>query len=254
MLLTPSLVIFVTYVQNRWGHGLGGRVIGLPLSTGPFLILIYLLDGATEVARAGHGVVVGQIAVVAYCYTFTALGWRTRWFIALPCGWATAFICDFTLLHLSNTWVVSFIVVAASALAIKLWPKPLTDERVIRTPARWETPMRALVAGALVTTLTGIRNLIGIQRAGVLVSMPIILSVVGPATLRSFGPSAVSDLMKGTVSSLGGSVMFSTFVTAFITRTSAPVAFLIGLVGLIVTDSLLTWGRRSSRPSETIDL
>ena len=86
LLLTPTLVVLVSYIQKRWGHALGGRVIGLPLSTGPFLILIYLMDGAGQTANATHGVVAGQIAVVSYCYIFTYVSWRKAWPIALLAG------------------------------------------------------------------------------------------------------------------------------------------------------------------------
>ena len=54
LLLTPTLVVLVSYIQKRWGHAIGGRVIGLPLSTAPFLILIYLMDGAEQAANAAH--------------------------------------------------------------------------------------------------------------------------------------------------------------------------------------------------------
>ena len=254
MLLTPSLVVLVSYVQKRWGHSWGGRVIGLLLSTGPFLLLVYLSDGAELTAKAAHGVVAGQIAVVAYCFMFTYVGWRAKWFIALPLGWFVAVSSDLFLSQFSNTWLVGATVVLVSAIAVKFWPRALTDEHVERLPARWETPMRAALAGTLVATLTGIKDVIGVQAAGVAASMPIILSVLGPTTLRTYGPSAASDLLRGTTKSLGGSVMFSTVLAAAILVLPATWAFLLGLCALIITDAALSWTRKNSNPLETIDL
>lgn len=254
MLLTPSLVILVSYVQKRWGHSWGGRVIGLPLSTGPFLLLVYLSDGAEATALAAHGVVAGQIAVVAYCYVFTFIGWRAKWFAALPVAWLIAILSDLFLAQFANTWAVGATVVAVSAIAVKFWPKPLSDEHAERKPARWETPMRAALAGTLVATLTGLKDVIGVQAAGVAASMPIILSVLGPTTLRTYGASATSDLLRGTTKSLGGSVMFSTVVTATILIMPAGWAFTLGLLALLITDAALSWSRRNSNPLETIDL
>ena len=245
LLLTPSLVILVSYIQKRWGHAIGGRVIGLPLSTAPFLILIYLMDGTEQAAEAAHGVVAGQIAVVSYCYMFTLIGWRKAWPIALLTGWFTAGLADLVLVQLTNTWLVGAIVVLVSATAVKFWPRPLTGDRVVRIPQKWETPLKALLAGTLVASLTWAKDVIGVQAAGVLASMPVILSVLAPTTIRTYGPSAVSDLLLGTSKSLGGSVMFSTVVAATITNLPAPIAFTLGLVGLITTDLILTWSRRN---------
>lgn len=253
MVLTPSLVLFVSYVQQRWGHSWGGRVIGLPLSTGPFLLLVYLSDGADLTARAAHGVVSGQIAVVAYCFMFAFMGWRAQWFIALPVSWLVAISSDIALSQFPNTWLIGATVVLVSVIAVKFWPQALTDEHVERKPAAWETPMRAVLAGTLVATLTGIKGVIGVHAAGIAASMPVILSVLGPTTLRTYGPSAASDLLRGTTKSLGGSVMFSTVVGAAIVVFPAGLAFVLGLAALVLTDAALSWTRRNSSPLETID-
>jgi len=246
LLLTPTLVVLVSYIQKRWGHAIGGRVIGLPLSTAPFLILIYLMDGASQTANAAHGVVAGQIAVVSYCYVFAYVSWRKAWPIALLGGWLIASLADLTLVRLANTWLVGVIVVLVSATAIRFWPKPQTEDQSIRVPQWWETPMKAIVAGTLVATLTQVKDVIGVQAAGVLASMPVILSVLAPTTVRTYGPSAVSELLRGTTKSLGGSVMFSTVVAATITVLPAPIAFTLGLTALITTDLVLTWSRRNT--------
>ena len=117
LLLTPTLVVLVSYIQKRWGHAIGGRVIGLPLSTAPFLVLIYLMDGAEQTARAAHGVVAGQIAVVSYCYIFTFINWRRAWPFALLSGWLVAGLADVSLVQLESTWLAGAIVVFVSALA-----------------------------------------------------------------------------------------------------------------------------------------
>jgi hypothetical protein len=177
---------------------------------------------------------------------FTFISWRKAWPFALFTGWFVAGMADFALVQLANTWLVGAIVVLVSAIAVKFWPKPLTDDQAVRIPQGWETLMKSLVAGTLVASLTWAKDVIGVQAAGVLASMPVILSVLAPTTLRTYGPSAVSELLQGTTKSLGGSVMFSTVVTATITVLQAPVAFMLGLAALITTDLVLTWSRRNT--------
>lgn len=203
------------------------------------------MEGAEQTANAAHGVVAGQIAVVSYCYVFTYTSWRKAWPFALLSGWLVAAFADLVLVQILNTWLVGAIVVLVSAIAVKLWPKPLTADRAVRIPQWWETPMKALLAGTLVASLTWAKEVIGVQAAGVLASMPVILSVLAPTTVRSYGPSAVSELLLGTTKSLGGSVMFSTVVTATITLLPAPISFMLGLAALITTDLALTWSRRN---------
>jgi hypothetical protein len=177
---------------------------------------------------------------------FSFVSWRATWPIALLSGWFVAGVADLALVQLTNTWLVGAIVVLVSAAAVKFWPKPLTDDRAVRIPQWWETPMKAIVAGTLVASLTWAKDVIGVQAAGVLASMPVILSVLAPTTTRTYGPSAVSELLLGTTKSLGGSVMFSTVVTATVTVLPAPVAFALGLAALITTDLILTWSRRNT--------
>ena len=57
--LAPALVLLVSLAQKRWGHTLGGRLVGLPLTTGPLLVLITLMSGTEATAIAAHGVVGG---------------------------------------------------------------------------------------------------------------------------------------------------------------------------------------------------
>jgi hypothetical protein len=150
------------------------------------------------------------------------------------------------LIQLNNTWLVGGIVVFVSAIAIKFWPVALTDDQSIRIPQWWETPMKAAVAGTLVATLTAVKDIIGVEAAGVLASMPVILSVLAPTTSRTYGPSAVSDLLRGTTKSLGGSVMFSTVVAGSIKVLPAPISFALGLAALVATDIVLSWSRRNA--------
>ena len=68
--LAPLTIFIATVVQRRFGHRSGGRVVGLPLTTGPFLVLIALTEGANATSIAAHGVVAGQIMVVLFCTTY----------------------------------------------------------------------------------------------------------------------------------------------------------------------------------------
>lgn len=237
--LTPSLVLLVSVVQRRWGHALGGRLIGLPLTTGPFLVLLSLSEGAAATAVAAHGVVAGQIAVVGYCAAYAHTARRAPWWLALPTGWAAAFASVVVLQAVPSTWVAAAVVVTASAVALLTWPRPPDRPVAPRVPRAWETPVRAVVTGALVATLTGLARVLGPHLAGLLATTPVIVSVLGPATQRSSGPEAAAELLRGTTTSIAGSTMLSAVVAAAIVPLGGPLAFLLGLGALVVTDLVL---------------
>lgn len=246
MTLTPALVLLVSLVQRRWGNALGGRLIGLPLTTGPFLVLVLLSQGPTATALAAHGVVAGQISVVAFCAGYSHLARRTRWWRALPGAWVLAFACVVALQGVASTWLAAAVVVAAVVVALRTWPSFPGAAAPPRVPAAWETPVRAVVTGALVATLTGLARVLGPHLAGLLATTPVIVSVLGPATHRASGPAAASALLRGTTVSIAGSTMFSAVVAATIVPLGGVAAFTLALGALVVTDLLLAWQRSLS--------
>ena len=253
MTLTPALVLVVSLVQRRWGHALGGRLIGLPLTTGPFLVLVSLSQGAAATSLAAHGVVAGQVAVVAFCATYSHAARRARWSVALPAGWAAAFASVVLLQGVPSTWLAAAVVVVAVEVALRTWPGGDADDAAARAPARWETPVRALVTGTLVATLTGMARVLGPHLAGILATTPVIVSVLGPATQRTSGPTAAASLLRGTTTSIAGSTMLSAVVAATVVPLGAPVAFTLGLAALVATDLLLARARALGRAAGADD-
>ncbi|HSN06187.1 MAG TPA: hypothetical protein VLV82_02505 [Candidatus Angelobacter sp.] len=246
MTLTPVLVLIVSLVQRRWGHALGGRLIGLPLTTGPFLVLVSLSEGTAATALAAHGVVAGQISVVAFCATYARVARRRPWWQALPSAWAVAFASVLVLQGVGSTWAAAAVVVGSVVVALRTWPTFPGAAVPERVPARWETPVRAVVTGFLVATLTGLARVLGPHLAGLLATTPVIVSVLGPATQRASGPAAASALLRGTSMSIAGSTMFSAVVAATIVPFGAAVSFVLALLALVATDLLLAWQRSIS--------
>ncbi|MGW1142395.1 hypothetical protein, partial [Streptomyces zhihengii] len=58
ILLAPSLVLVVSLVARRAGPALGGRLLGAPTTTGPFLLLMCWDSGGTaawdDAAKASY--------------------------------------------------------------------------------------------------------------------------------------------------------------------------------------------------------
>ncbi|MEW2556913.1 hypothetical protein AB0957_35005, partial [Streptomyces zhihengii] len=78
ILLAPSLVLVVSLVARRAGPALGGRLLGAPTTTGPFLLLMCWDSGGTAAAEAAEGGVTGQLTVVCFCLAYAWLATRLR--------------------------------------------------------------------------------------------------------------------------------------------------------------------------------
>ncbi len=255
--LTPAVVLLAGLVQQRFGHRIGGRVVGLPLKAGPFLVVLLLTEGSQVATTAAQGTVAGLLSVVLFCVTYGRLAarlgaaWRT-----LPVALVAAVAGPLLLSLVAATWLRLVVVVAAVVVALATWPAPAAAVRVPR-PARWDLPVRALTAGVLVFTLTTLAPLLGAGLAGVLAGAPVVLTVVAPATHHGYGPQAAAVLLRGTLRSIPGTATFVTVVSYALIPLGGLLAFTLGLVALVAVDvvaRLLVRARRSVAAPAVVDL
>lgn len=97
LFLAPFFVALLGYIQRRWGDGIGGRLIGLPITTGPFIFIIYIQEGAPFAARAAHGVLVGQVALMVFSWVYAMAALRMSWGRALATGSAAYLLAGMVL-------------------------------------------------------------------------------------------------------------------------------------------------------------
>lgn len=236
--ITPVLVGLVALVQRRYGDRLGGRLVGFPLTTAPFLLVLCLTHGPDLTAAAAHGVVVGQISVVLFCLTYARLAPYTRPWVALAASLVTGTLCVLGLATQASTWAAAGIVLTAIGVALLTWPVTRAGEQPApRAESRWETPVRMTVAGAVVAVLTGAAKILGPELAGVLSTTPVILSVLTPTTHRTAGPPAARLLLRGAVTSMPASVLFSAALAAALPRYGPGSAFLLATVAMVLADT-----------------
>ena len=205
LLLSPALVGSATWIQQRWGHAIGGRVIGLPLTTGPFLLIVGLQEGREYASTAAHGVIAGQFALALFTTVYAHLVRRFPWYLSL--GLATGVQVSVTLVVSRLSVPIALLVPAIFliiVLALKTWPA-YEESASIEHP-RWELPARIVTAVALIVTLSGLASVLGPTLAGALASYPVIISVLGAFTQKRYGPNGVLNTLRGLMQSLPVSV------------------------------------------------
>lgn len=213
LFLAPFFVALLSYIQRRWGDGIGGRLIGLPLTTGPFVFIIYIQEGAPFAARAAHGVLVGQVALIIFSWVYAVSALKMLWGRALAtatlaCLTTGAVLTSFEI-HL---YVLLPLLIATWLLATKFWPSYVIEPRTSDVP-RWELPARLLVTVVLIITLTGTASVLGPRVAGALSTYPVIISVLGAFSQRRHGPNSTVATLHGLMQSLPITIAIMTTLT-----------------------------------------
>jgi hypothetical protein len=246
--IAPTAVLLASLVARRLGPTLGGRLIGLPLTTGPFLLLLALGPGDRAAAKAAVGTVAGEIAVVAFCVGYAYLSRSLRWPHAVAGSLVLAAVGAVTLGGAGlPAWLSAVTVLTAIVIGLLTWPATPTAGLPIRAPGRWETPVRMATTGAVVASLGAASVVLGPYVAGVLATWPVILSVMAPTTQRCAGPAAAGHLVHGSVASMAGTVAFVATLSYALVPFGTLRAFLLAATMLLLIDRGVTVGGPAAR-------
>jgi hypothetical protein len=251
LVLAPSTVLAASLVQRRLGPLRGGRLIGLPLTTAPFLLVLCLGSGPAAAARAAAGVVAGQLAVIGFCAAYGHLAARLAPLLTVAAAVAAAVVSAALVGLIGVAWLIAVVVLAAIGAALLTWPAEGDGGEVAARPQRgWELPVRVAVSGLLVAALSTGVHVFGPYLAGVLSTAPVILTVMAPSTHRCAGPGAAARLVRGALATMPASVVFVTVLAYALGPLPAPAAFALALAGLLATDQV-TRARRPVRARVT---
>ncbi len=233
--LTPLAFALVARAQARFGDWIGGRLIGLPLTTGPFLLTVCLTSSRSTAAHAAAGVTSGQMAVVAFC---SAYAWTARRLRPLPAtitSLAVALTAVLALSSVAGPWSAAAAVWCAIAVSLVVWPWDRSQAEPDPAPGAATaaaTPaatmlQRAAIATAVVATMSSLVPILGARPAGIISSAPILLSIILPGTHRQSGPSGAAVMARGTIVSMAATVAFSASLASTLAWLSVPAALAV---------------------------
>jgi hypothetical protein len=233
--LTPIAFALVARAQSRFGDWIGGRLIGLPLTTGPFLLAVCLTSSRSTAAHAAAGVTSGQMAVVTFC---SAYAWTARRLRPLPATLTSLAGALSTVLALSAVaggWSAASVVWLTIAASLILWPWPEPGRRAVGAATPTTSSMmlqRALISTCVVATMSTLVPILGARPAGILSSAPVLLSIMLPGTHRRAGAAGAAAMARGTIVSMTATVAFSAMLAATLPELPVWAALLISAGGL----------------------
>jgi len=232
-LLSTTLVGAATLVQRRFGNRASGFLVGLPVTTGPYLFLVALEHGRSFTIHSAQGVLQGQIALVLFCVTYVRAPGRWKWWAVVT--FATSFCLVATLLvsqHLLPPLVAFAVLALVWLWTLESWP-PTSDFTVGENHAAWELPMRLAVTLGILVGLTQIAPMLGASLAGGLATLPVISIVLCGATHRRYGPEGPRQFLRGLLNSLPAATTFSLSLVLLARRMDVFLALALALLATL---------------------
>jgi hypothetical protein len=218
LVLTPAVMIGATLAGRRWGNAVTGWLVGLPLTSGPLVLVLTVEHGRSFAARTATGSLSGAIAEAAFCVGW-AFGGRASLLVA-----SAAFAAAAAAVHSLPAAALVALVPAALVLALVLLPPFPPRTEVVRTP-RWDLPARAVVATAVILSLSAGATTIGARLTGLLAVYPLYSAVLASFAQRLEGRAAAVGLLRGLLVGLFSFAAFYSLLALLLPRTGAGGAF-----------------------------
>jgi hypothetical protein len=197
LFLAPTLIALVSFAQTKWGDKVGGRLIGLPITTLPFITVIWVQEGRTFAGHAAHGTVVGQISLIVFLWVYAYAALRLTWLPALSIATLACIVSGyFATLRVIPMYALVPIIYSLWFVGLKFWPRYINDKKAVKPP-KWELPARMLATVILIFVLSTFATFLGPNLAGALSSYPVIVTVLGAFSHRRNGPAPIVASMHG---------------------------------------------------------
>ncbi len=208
LILIPTLIAFATLAERRWGAGVGGWVSGLPLTSGPVSIFLAVERGPSFAVEAAGATILGLVAVASFAVAYACVAR----FAGLPASVIAGFVAylgaGLTLSTIeSQPWSAFLTAFGSLVAALAIAPRS-TENLAAIAHARWDVPVRALVATAMVVMITGSAELLGPTGSGLLSPFPVFACVMTAFAHARGGRDRAVCVLRGV---LLGSFAFAVF-------------------------------------------
>lgn len=192
------VVVLASVVAEKAGPFFGGVIATLPVSTGPAYVILAVEHDDRFIADTALSSLASNAAMITFLVLLVRLApYRS---LAVTLGVASAVWIALAALQAVAEWTVWTavpLVLAFYALAFPLARRPIPELRKTAAPARWyDMPLRALLVGVLVATVTSLSRVIGPAATGIGAIYPIALSSLVVILHLRLGGAAVAAAMR----------------------------------------------------------
>jgi hypothetical protein len=244
------LIATASVAGRRWGHAISGWLVGLPFTSGPITLFLFLEHGASFAANAALGSLVGVLATAAFAVEFSAVAKRGgRIILSFVAGLIAFGLIGAAAQDIAIAPLPLYAICAVVLLvAIRLVPDPGATVSVALP--RWDLPARMILATVLVLAITGGASALGPRLSGLLATIPLYASILAGFGFQLVGPAAAIRVWRGLLFGLFGFGAFYLVLAASL-ESLGLTAFGLALVAAIVMQAVTLQGLRRSAASGT---
>ncbi|WP_045876582.1 hypothetical protein [Pseudofrankia sp. DC12] len=252
LLLAPLLAVASSLAGRRWGPGLAGTLVALPVVAGPILLITDLQHGRRFAAPAANAALLGLVTLALFAVVFARAARKLGWKGSLAVGWGACLTADLLLALLVVPPPIGLLLaLAAAGGAVAVMPAvtPTGGGHGRAAQPAWDLPGRAVATAVLVLMLTESAAALGPRLTGVLAPFPIATSVVAAFTLAQHGHQLTAALLRGVLRGLAAFATFCFLVAVLVVPAGTFVAFAAALAAAVVVQIAVVRvaGRRPGR-------
>ena len=241
-LLSPCLIGMASWIARQWGPNAGGWFAGLPLTSGPIILILALERGPDF---AGEACIGTMQAISSLCAFGLAYSWSAK---RLAWGYSSVISCSVYAILL---WPMQFmpgrlgsaflLVCAVLTVSLMCLPSEHTVERTVEAgkPSSWDIPIRMILGALLTVILTVSAKILGPRLAGLLTPFPIAATILAASTHRASGPFAAVRLLRSLIRGLLSFAIFFLVAGWLLKGGNVPLAFGAATLAAFVSHAIL---------------
>jgi hypothetical protein len=228
--LSPLLVAAGSLAQRRWGQAVGGRIVGLPLTSLPLLYLLAVADGTRFAAAAATASLAGTSAQAVLTWAYARAAGRHGPAVSVASCLAAFGV---VLAGLDAVPLSPAVGAAVGSLVLVVvlvgWPRR-SGAAVPETAAAPSLVLRMALAGGFALAVSEAAAPLGAHLAGLVTALPVLSVVMFALTHREEGAAAAQEFAHG-VARGSFSVIAALAVLAVVLPTGHLAAAFVGAVG-----------------------
>ena len=249
IIITPTLIGTASLAGRRWGHSISGWLVALPLTTGPITFFLALTHGPAFAATAAAGTLAGGFSQAAFVLCYARLAPHWKWLPTLVASILAFAVITAVLQRLIIPVVpLCLLVFLGFALVLRLLPLPTNPAAPTDSlPARWDIPLRMIIATVFVLLITDLAPALGPRLAGLLSPFPIFTATLAAFAQHQYGLDATVNVLRGLLMGLFSFASFFFVLATLLEPAGILTAFIVAILVVIGLQSFSLWLLRRRR-------
>jgi len=238
LLITPLLIIIASISGKRFGTTFTGIIVGLPLTTGPISFILAKQYGTEFAVSVVSGNLTGQISLCFYCIVYHLVARKYNWVISFVSG-ISGWIISAIILNSIKWNIISALLALLVIIGITLSIIPNHRiEKVKAEHAKWDIPIRIIIAVLLVFIISNNAIVFGPQLSGVLSTFPIYALIFSIFTHSKQGIKHTDNLLHGIVIGMISYIGFFVVIGSFLKLLGISITYLLAIAVCIVISTI----------------